>query len=140
MHTMAIAASAYIWYTMDVAFIRTKRRDGRTYYSLVECKWQGKPVQRVIVYLPADSLNGIELSGTFGEQVQRFVDEYTQAIVRLTDEIDASKRSVSERVSRADVRFHRARIERLATKVKALKRCVAVLEKAEAQSKAESGH
>jgi hypothetical protein len=64
----------------------------------VECKWEGKPVQKSLTYLPSDSLNAVELTGTFGEQAQRFIGRYTEDIARATEDIADSKRSVSERV------------------------------------------
>jgi hypothetical protein len=95
----------------------------------VECKWEGKPVQKSLTYLPSDSLNAVELTGTFGEQAQRFIGRYTEDIARATEDIADSKRSVSERVSNPDVRFHRARIERLEARVSQLKRASGFLKR-----------
>jgi pullulanase/glycogen debranching enzyme len=113
-----------------VAYIRTKRWKGRTYYSLVECRWDGKPVQKTMVYLPTDSLNPVEFRGTFSEQAQRFIDGYTKAVGRLADEIAASKGCISQNKSRVDVQFHRAKIKRLTAKARRLTRCIRILARA----------
>jgi hypothetical protein len=140
---MPILASAHFWYTMSVAFIRTKRRNGRTYYFLVECRWEGKPVQKVISYLPTDSLISPKLRGNFVEQATSFIDGYRQILRGLAEELIAP---TPQSKSRADVRFHRARNERLWAKAEQLDRCIKVLDREkrkvqrEASERARSSH
>ena len=86
-------ASAHIWLRY-VRGIHPDKAAERQYYSLVECRWEGKPVQKVLSYLPADSLNSLELQGTFSEQAERFIDRYTHEVARLSEEISASNRSM----------------------------------------------
>ena len=56
-------------YNTDVAFVRTKRINGRTYYYLVESRREGKRVrQKVLKYLGAEPPTREEIEAMRGER------------------------------------------------------------------------